>query len=63
MLDRITSNPEIMAGKPCIRGTRVTVSTINRLYAAGHSSAEILAAYPYLEEADLLQAFAVKRTE
>jgi uncharacterized protein (DUF433 family) len=57
-LDRITRNPEVMGGKPCLRGVRVTVGTIVGLVAAGHSSAEILAAYPYLEEEDIRQALA-----
>ena len=55
-LDRITHNPEIMGGKPCLRGMRVTVGTIVGLVAARHSWAEILAAYPYLEEEDIRQA-------
>ncbi len=57
-LDRITRNPEIMAGKPCIRGMRVTVGTVVGLVAAGRSWSEILAAYPYLEEEDIRQALA-----
>lgn len=57
-LDRITRNPETMAGKPCIRGMRVTVGTIVGLVAAGRSWSEILAAYPYLEEEDIRQALA-----
>ena len=57
-LDRITRNPEVMAGKPCIRGMRVTVGTIVGLVAAGHSWSDILAAYPYLQEADIQQALA-----
>lgn len=56
--DRITRNPEVMGGKPCIRGMRVTVGTIVGLVAAGHSAAEILAAYPYLEAEDIGQALA-----
>jgi uncharacterized protein (DUF433 family) len=55
-LDRITRNPEVMGGKPCLRGMRVTVGTIVGLVAAGHSNAEILGAYPYLEEEDIRQA-------
>jgi uncharacterized protein (DUF433 family) len=55
-LERITRNPEIMGGKPCLRGMRVTVGTIVGLVAAGHANAEILAAYPYLEEEDIRQA-------
>lgn len=57
-LDRITRNPEIMAGKPCIRGIRVTVGTLVALVASGHSTAEILQAYPYLEEDDVRQSLA-----
>jgi uncharacterized protein (DUF433 family) len=57
-LDRITRNLDVMAGKPCIRGMRVTVGTIVGLMASGHPASEILAAYPYLEEEDLRQALA-----
>lgn len=49
-LDRITRNPEVMGGKPCIRSMRVTVGAVVGLVASGRSNAEILAAYPYLEE-------------
>lgn len=45
-----------MGGKPCIRGLRVTVGTIVGLVASGHSFADILKAYPYLEQEDLLAA-------
>jgi uncharacterized protein (DUF433 family) len=55
-LDRITRNPEVMGGKPCLRGMRVTVGTIVGLVASGHSTAEILDAYPYVEEEDIRQA-------
>ena len=55
-LDRITFNPEIMGGKPCIRGLRVTAGMIVGLVAAGRSWMEILHAYPYLEEEDIRQA-------
>ncbi|MBZ8182545.1 DUF433 domain-containing protein [Oscillatoria salina] len=55
-LSRITRNPEVMGGKACIRGMRVTVSTIVSLMASGHSVPEILQAYPYLEEADIYEA-------
>ena len=57
-LTRITFDPLVMGGKPCIRGLRVTVGTIVGLVATGHSIAEILQAYPYLEEEDLRQALA-----
>ncbi|GFE72332.1 DUF433 domain-containing protein [Chroococcus sp. FPU101] len=64
-LKRITFNPEVMGGKPCIRGMRVTVGTIVGLVAAGRSFQDILQAYPYLEEADIYEAltYAAWRTE
>ncbi|MEZ4674189.1 MAG: DUF433 domain-containing protein [Caldilineaceae bacterium] len=55
-LDRITFNPEVMGGKPCIRGMRVTVGMVVGLVAAGVSNEEILEAYPYLEAEDIQQA-------
>lgn len=57
-LDRITRNPAVMGGKPCIRGMRVTAGTLVGLIASGHSYEAILAAYPYLEEEDIRQALA-----
>jgi uncharacterized protein (DUF433 family) len=54
--DRITSNPNIMGGKPCIRGMRVTVETIVGLIASGATREEILADYPYLEAEDITAA-------
>ncbi len=56
--NRITFDPQVMGGKPCIRGMRVTVGTIVGLLAAGKSAAEILAAYPYLEADDIKEALA-----
>jgi uncharacterized protein (DUF433 family) len=53
VLERITVNPLVMSGKPCIRGLRVTVANVLRLLAAGHTHQRILAAYPYLEPADI----------
>ena len=50
--DRITQQPDMMGGKPCVRGMRVTVGMIG----AGHSIEAILADYPYLEREDILQA-------
>ncbi len=55
-LTRITFNPEVMGGKPCIRGLRVTVGMLVGLVAAGHSTADILRAYPYLEVDDVQEA-------
>ncbi len=55
-LSRITFDPAVMGGKPCIRGMRVTAGTLVGLVAAGRSVPEILAAHPYLEEEDIRQA-------
>ncbi|NEP83659.1 MAG: DUF433 domain-containing protein, partial [Okeania sp. SIO3B3] len=55
-LKRITLDSEVMGGKPCIRGLRVTVGTIVGLMASGHSTEDILKAYPYLEPEDLQEA-------
>ena len=52
-LTRITFDPKVMGGKPCIRGLRVTVGTVVGLVASGRSHQEILDAYPYLEEEDI----------
>ena len=53
---RITFDPAVMGGKPCIRGMRVTVGTVVGLVAAGRSVDEILRAYPYLEPDDVREA-------
>ena len=57
-LTRITLNPNVMGGKPCIRGLRVTVGTVVGLLASGHSAEHILKLYPYLEQEDLREALA-----
>ena len=57
-LTRITFDPNVMGGKPCIRGLRVTVGTIVGLLASGRSTTEVLEAYPYLEEQDIREALA-----
>ena len=57
-LTRITFDQNVMGGKPCIRGLRVTVGTIVGLVAAGHSTADILNSYPYLEKEDVMEALA-----
>jgi uncharacterized protein (DUF433 family) len=54
--DRITQNPGVMGGKPCIRGLRVTVGMIVGQIGAGHTIDELLADYPYLEREDIMQA-------
>lgn len=56
LLDRITLDPNVMGGKPCIRGMRVTVGTVLGLLAAGRTEEEILDAYPYLEPDDIKAA-------
>lgn len=55
-LDRITQKPEIMGGKACVRGLRVTVGMIVSQIGTGHSIEQVLADYPYLEREDILQA-------
>ncbi len=55
-LKRITFNPEVMGGKPCIRGMRVTVGMIVGLIASEHTKQEILDMYPYLEDKDIEEA-------
>ncbi len=57
-LDRITMNPRVMGGMPCIRGMRVAVGTIVGLMASGHMPEAILELYPYLEREDISQALA-----
>jgi uncharacterized protein (DUF433 family) len=52
-LDRITFDPNVMAGKPCIRGSRVTVATIVGLIASGSTAEDMLADDPYLETEDI----------
>ncbi len=55
-LNRITQQPDVMGGKACIRGMRVTVGMIVGQIGAGHSFEEVLADYPYLEREDIMQA-------
>ncbi|MCL1494872.1 MAG: DUF433 domain-containing protein [Pseudanabaena sp. Salubria-1] len=64
-LARITWDSQVMGGKPCIRGMRVTVGTLVGLLAVGHSFEEILNAYPYLEKEDIMAAlsYAAWRSE
>ncbi len=64
-LDRITADPAVMGGKPCIRGQRVTVGMLIGLVASGKTTEQILALYPYIEAEDITQAlrYAAWRTE
>jgi uncharacterized protein (DUF433 family) len=55
--DLIVSNPEILAGKPCVRGTRLSVEFLLELAASGATPAEMLAAYPQLSAEGLSAAF------
>ena len=57
-LQRISTNPDVMGGKPCIRGMRVTVGMIVEALAAGRSVSDLLADFPYLEEQDIREALA-----
>ncbi|MCA9963097.1 MAG: DUF433 domain-containing protein [Anaerolineales bacterium] len=52
-MQRITHNPLVMGGKPCIRGLRVTVGAVVGLVASGYTNNEILKMYPYLEPEDI----------
>ena len=56
LLERITIDPNVCFGKPCIRGMRIWVSLITGFLAAGNTEEEILEAYPYLEHEDILAA-------
>ncbi len=54
--DRITFDPNVMGGRACIRGIRITVSLVVNLVANGMSTEEIIRDYPYLEPEDIRQA-------
>ena len=58
VLSRITHEPAVMGGRPCIRGMRVTVGIVVGLLAAGHSVDDVLREYPYLEKDDIQAALA-----
>ena len=55
---RISADPAVMMGKPCIRGTRITVELILRKLGAGRSFEDLIEAYPHLTEEDLRAALA-----
>ena len=65
VVNRITFDPQVMGGKPCIRGMRVTVGTIVGLIASGATPEQILVDYPYLEREDITAAlsYAAWRSE
>ncbi len=56
--ERITVHPEVMGGRPCIRGLRFPVSRVLGLLAAGEAPESILKGYPYLEPEDISEALA-----
>ena len=58
LLERITIDPEVCGGKPCIRGTRIWVSLVLDLLADGMTEADLLAEYPQLIHEDVLAAIA-----
>jgi uncharacterized protein (DUF433 family) len=64
-LERIILDPNIMGGKPCIKGLRMTVGTVIGLLASGLKTEEILKMYPYLQEQDIIEclAYAAWRSE
>ena len=57
MFDRIVSNPEILGGKPCVRGTRISVEFILEMAASGASRDDVVRAYPHLTPDDVEEAF------
>jgi uncharacterized protein (DUF433 family) len=65
LLNRITVNPEVCGGRPCIRGLRVRVKDVLEMLAGGATRAEILEDYPYLENDDITAAleFASRATD
>lgn len=65
IFERITHNPAVMGGKPCIRGMRVTAGMVLGLLASGKTRERILIAYPYLEpeDFDAVLAYAAWRLE
>lgn len=56
MFDRIVSQPGVLGGKPCVRGTRLSVEFLLELFAGGASNEQVLRAYPHLQPEDLEQA-------
>lgn len=56
LIERITTNPKVMGGKPVIKGTRITVETIVKLVASGASAKEIIEDFPHITEEDIRAA-------
>ncbi len=57
-VDRITTDPLVMGGKPCIRGMRITVGAILGMLASGKTASDVLATFPHLAEEDVRQSLA-----
>lgn len=64
-IDRITVNPDVCGGRPCVRGLRIRVKDVLDLLASGATRNEILADYPYLEDEDItaVLAFAARQND
>jgi uncharacterized protein (DUF433 family) len=58
LLTRITVDPQVCGGKPCIKGTRIWVALLLDLLASGASEGDVLAEYPQLSHDDILAAIA-----
>ncbi|MGJ8634656.1 MAG: DUF433 domain-containing protein [Luteolibacter sp.] len=58
IMDRITINPDMRGGQPCIRGMRITVGDVLEYFASGMTREQILNDFPYLEEEDFTACFA-----
>jgi uncharacterized protein (DUF433 family) len=56
MFERIVTRPDLLGGKPCIRGTRISVEFVLELFASGASRADVLEAYPQLQSEDIAEA-------
>jgi len=56
MFSRIVSNPAILGGKPCIKGSRISVEFILELFASGASQEDIVREYPHLKPEDIEEA-------
>jgi uncharacterized protein (DUF433 family) len=65
LLSRITIDPDVLHGRPCIRGMRISVADVLALLSSGASRDEILQDYPYLENADIdaVLAFAARQAD
>jgi uncharacterized protein (DUF433 family) len=56
MFSRIVSNPAVLSGKPCVKGTRISAEFILELFASGASRDDVIRAYPHLTAEDIEEA-------